>query len=178
MIVTLICLPSPKLWRFKPNRPDACFLHVCSYCVAETIESVCGKGCLLRDFGIMTDYPIIPRPDCLPELVAALTTTHAASVVTAMDAGVSFGLTVMGLPSAAAVADIFVPTSERSHGAVVYRGIGGGETMYRCNGSAAWAIVLADGNVSEHCVGRLRLDVQLLQARSDEAPDAIGTATF
>ena len=60
--MTLICLPSPKLWLFKPNRPDACFLHVCSYCVAETIESVCGKGCLLRDFGIMTDYPIIPRP--------------------------------------------------------------------------------------------------------------------
>ena len=43
----------------------------CAYCILETVESVCGVGCVQETMHITTDYPILPRP-CLSELAAVL----------------------------------------------------------------------------------------------------------
>jgi hypothetical protein len=43
----------------------------CAYCILETVESVCGVGCVQETMHITTDYPILPRP-CLPELADVL----------------------------------------------------------------------------------------------------------
>jgi hypothetical protein len=43
----------------------------CAYCILETVESVCGSGCVQETMHITTDYPILPRP-CLPELAGVL----------------------------------------------------------------------------------------------------------
>ena len=43
----------------------------CAYCILETVESVCGAGCVQETMHITTDYPILPRP-CLSELAAVL----------------------------------------------------------------------------------------------------------
>jgi hypothetical protein len=43
----------------------------CAYCILETVESVCGAGCVQETMHITTDYPILPRP-CLPELAGVL----------------------------------------------------------------------------------------------------------
>jgi hypothetical protein len=49
----------------------------CVYCLLESIDSVCGSGCVRDTLHIFTDYPIIARP-CLPELAASLATAQAA----------------------------------------------------------------------------------------------------
>jgi hypothetical protein len=43
----------------------------CAYCILETVESVCGAGCVQGTMHITTDYPILPRP-CLAELASVL----------------------------------------------------------------------------------------------------------
>jgi hypothetical protein len=43
----------------------------CAYCILETVESVCGSGCVQETMHITTDYPILPRP-CLAELASVL----------------------------------------------------------------------------------------------------------
>ena len=36
----------------------------CAYCVLATVEFVCGRGCVLENLHIFTDFPIVPQP-CL-----------------------------------------------------------------------------------------------------------------
>ena len=43
----------------------------CGYCILETVESICGKGCVQTVLHLTTDWPIIPRL-CMPELASFL----------------------------------------------------------------------------------------------------------
>jgi hypothetical protein len=67
---------------------------------------------------ISTDYPIIPRRSCFPELVRAVASAQAKAVRVAMGAAAPFGLATG--PQAGAT-DLFVAAAgEMMHGSAVY----------------------------------------------------------
>jgi hypothetical protein len=88
----------------------------CAYCILESIEWVCGKGCVTEKLHISTDYAVMPRP-CIPELVEVLAASNAEHASAALGSGKPFGLT---LPDETNATDIFVPAGEDAHGAPAY----------------------------------------------------------
>ena len=149
----------------------------CAYCILESIEWVCGKGCVTEKLHISTDYEVMPRP-CIPELVKVLAASNAEHASAALGSGKPFGLT---LPDETSATDIFVPTGEGAHGAPVYRGVQRGDHLFRCltDGPETWAIARAgDGSARDQCGGRVSLTLDISSSRARMGPADAGGIRF
>jgi hypothetical protein len=149
----------------------------CAYCILESIEWVCGKGCVAEKLHISTDYEVMPRP-CTPELVEVLAASNAEHASAALRSRKPFGLTLPDEPSAT---DIFVPTGEDAHGAPAYRGVQRGDHLFRCltDGPETWAIARAgDGPARDQCGGRVSLTLDINSSRARMGPADKGGIRF
>ena len=143
----------------------------CAYCILEAIEGACGEGCMKTALHISTDYPIIPRRSCFPELVRAIASAQAKAVRATMGAAAPFGLTTG--PDAGAT-DLFVAAGETMHGSAVYRGIHRGEWLILCDRhdgpgeEELWVIsTVEDRRAWDQCEGRLWIGLETAQAHTD-----------
>ena len=137
----------------------------CAYCLLETIESVCGAGCVHQHLHIVSDYPILARR-CLPEFAAALASAQARVARQAMGSAAPIGMSVGAELGAT---DLFVSTGERVHNSFVYRGVHGGEWLYRCaqDDLELWSLSRSDDREAwSRCEGRLWVELETAQART------------
>jgi hypothetical protein len=94
----------------------------CAYCILETVESVCGSGCVQETMHITTDYPILQRP-CLAELADVLKSKllslllpkecSAPSQVTATADTDGEGVVRLSVPASASPLDVACILAER-----------------------------------------------------------------
>lgn len=123
-------------------------------------------SCLLKSHHISwfsADYPIEPMP-CFPALARTLASAQSAAVNVAMQAAVPFGLTTS---DSVVGTDLFVPTGEHMNGAAVYRGLGRGEIIYRCDREGHVLAIANSSDSGYDCgTGRLWIDLQTTQIRT------------
>ena len=145
----------------------------CAYCLLETIESVCGAGCVHQHLHIVSDYPILARR-CLPEFAAALASAQARVARQAMGSAAPIGMSVGAELGAT---DLFVSTGERVHNSFVYRGVHGGEWLYRCaqDDLELWSLSRSDDREAwSRCEGRLWVELETAQARTHATDPSAG----
>ena len=135
-----------------------------AYCILATIESVCGIRCVQEQLHIVTDYPVKPEP-CLPRLQHVLARRQGVATRSAIEAGVPLGVTTSAL---AAGTDLFVPSTERLHGSVVYEGLRSHNWLYRCSNANDTWVISADNNKDtwSRCEGEVRLNLMTAQAQT------------
>ena len=133
-----------------------------AYCILATIENVCGIGCLKEQLHILTDYPVKPEP-CLPRLQHILASRQGVAVRSAIEAEAPLGVTSSALVTGT---DLFVPSTERLHGSVVYEGLHSHNWMYRCGNDDVTWVISADKDGWSRCDGEIRLNIMTAQAET------------
>ncbi len=134
----------------------------CAMCVLETVSSVCGESCLRDGLGLVTDYPVFPRP-CAADLAATLAAAQAGAMRATLESGMPFGLHIDGL-----VTDLFVRTDRHENGLPLYKSVGSSHLMYGCiSGSEGetWVISASDdADARSRCEGDVQVALDTAQA--------------
>jgi hypothetical protein len=148
----------------------------CSYCILETFEFVGGQGFVRHHLHMTANFDIEPWP-CLPQLADKLATAQATVVRNLTRSAVPFGITAAPWTN---LTDVYVPSGEWLHNAVVYRGMHYPRTfLYRCEGDFAeggeiWAVTMVkDPDSWIRCEGRLWINMETSQV-TDQSMTAGG----
>ena len=150
-----------------------------AYCIMESIESVCGRNCLIDQLHIFHDFEVLSR-SCVPTLAMHLAKVQAQRWQEAINARRAFGLAASStfpvMQSAegeeALVRELFVAVPDHASETTMYRGVQSGEWLYRCDSpealSETWAVSAEkDADAWSRCGGRLWFDLTSGLARSD-----------
>ena len=145
----------------------------CAYCVLETVEFVCGPGCVKERLHLHTDYPVLHRAEpCVPALATHLASAQATAVRAALQASAPFGLSAAPVLG---VSDLYFAEG-RFGGWAVYRGTSNRQQwLYRClQEPETWVVTSeSDQEAWTHCSGRFWIELAAARLRSNPSDDSI-----
>jgi hypothetical protein len=145
----------------------------CTYCLLETLEFVCGPGCVKERLHFYTDYPLLHRATpCVPALATHLAAAQAKAARAALQASAPFSLFAAPVIGAT---DAYFPEGGRFGGWAVYRGSQRRhQWLYRClQEPEKWVITLnVDREAWRLCEGRLWIELEAVRVRLNRSDDA------
>ena len=145
----------------------------CTYCLLETLEFVCGPGCVKERLHFYTDYPLLHRATpCVPALATHLAAAQAKAARAALQASAPFSLFAAPVIGAT---DAYFPEGGHFGGWAVYRGSQRRhQWLYRClQEPETWVITLnVDREAWRLCEGRLWIELEAVRVRLNHSGDA------